>query len=138
MECFPPLKDIRGNQGELSCRTYLSKRRRQKMKTSTRAVTFLRAKAKAHVGTRKEGRGHSHMMFALRGREGGFAQKQTIFLIGYVSGTGTRGSGSKNPKFLRTSYVNGPPMRCSFLLCHCIDEMTDSASAVVVVVIVPP
>ena len=49
---------------------------------------------------------HSHMTSRLKGR--GLTDKQTIVLIDSVSVTVTGGWGSKNPKMLRTSYVNEP------------------------------
>ena len=86
------------------------------------------------------------MTSALKG-ERVLAQNQKIVLIGCVSGTVTRQEGVKNPKFLRTSYVNCPlccmrdchspakhkrprkssPARISALLLQA-DEMTDERS----------
>ena len=51
------------------------------------------------------------MMSALK-REGGVLAKNVMtVLIGIVNRRVARGRGSKNPKILRTSYVNGPSGR---------------------------
>ena len=60
-------------------------------------------------------RGHSHMTSALRG-EGGLSEKQTIVLIGCVSGTVTRGEGVRKSQNF-ADVICEQPLRQCFGLC---------------------